>query len=252
MRVERNSVRRGAALRLALDAPLLSREEERALFRRRKSLVSRAEEMQARIDRGEAAPALCERVEALQAEAVEVRNRIVEANLRLVVSVASKFAGRATPVGELVSDCLPPLLRAVELFDVEKGCCFSTYATHAVRNAIGRALQRNARRRERMATRDPAAFDAEAEDGGGRSAARAGRVTSLSSRALGLLPPRERTILAARFGLDGFTHEHTFGEIGGLLGLSKERARVLAHRSIDTLQSHFRDRDLESCEDYGA
>lgn len=243
MKTARNSAR-SDFVRLGLERPLLSRTQEKEHFLRMRSLVTRADELQARIDRGDASPAMIERVEALRAEANNVRNQIVEANLRLVVSVAAKFASRETPLNELVSECLPPLMRAVELFDVDQGNNFSTYATHAVRNAIGRALQRGARGRERMVSTEPGVMDAR-PGAANEDPADPVRWTKLAGRALGLLTPRERTILAARFGLDGFSHEHTFREIGGMLGLSKERARVLAHQSIETLREHFTEEDLD-------
>jgi RNA polymerase sigma factor (sigma-70 family) len=230
---------------LNLDRPLLTRPQERALFERMASLKSRADEMEARIERGEVSAALKERVEALRAEVIETRNTIVEANLRLVVSVAARFASREVPLNELVSESLAPLMRAVELFDPAQGNNFSTYATHAVRNAIGRALHRRSRWRERMVATEPMRLDETPAQPAPETPAQTTRRAALAGRALALLAPRERTILAARYGLEGFDREHTFREIGGLLGLSKERARVLAHESIEALQAQFGNEDLE-------
>lgn len=228
-----------------LDRPLLTRQQERDLFERMGSLKSRADDMEARIERGEASVAMKERVEALRAEAIETRNTIVEANLRLVVSVAARFASREVTLNELVSESLAPLMRAVELFDPAQGNNFSTYATHAVRNAIGRALHRRSRWRERMVATEPFRMDETPAQPAPQTPAQMSRRATVAGQALALLAPRERTILAARYGLEGFTREHTFREIGGLLGLSKERARVLAHQSIEALQSQFGEDDLD-------
>lgn len=225
------------------DVPLLSRDEERSCFTRMKRLRARAADLQARVDGGEASPAVIERIEALTVEAISLRNRIFEANLRLVVAVASKFAGPAFPLDELVSECVPPLLRAVELYDVDRGNSFSTYATHTVRNTIGRALQRRSRLRKQQPSVASEVLDrSPAEPDGSAAAETASRI---AARVMAPLPERARKILAARFGLHEFPREHTYGEIGRMLGLSKERARVLAHRALEAVQETVFDRDLE-------
>lgn len=225
------------------DVPLLSRDEERSCFTRMNQLRTRAADLQARIERGEANPAMRERIEALAAEATSLRNRIFEANLRLVVAVAAKFASPSFPLDELVSECVPPLLRAVELYDVDRGNSFSTYATHTVRNTIGRALQRRSRLRKQQPTVDSEVLDkslAASDQTGAVEAA-----SRLAAKVMTPLPERTRMILAARFGLHEFPREHTYGEIGRMLGLSKERARVLAHRALEAVQETAFDRDLE-------
>jgi RNA polymerase primary sigma factor len=86
--------------------------------------------------------ALAKRIERGDAEAKE---RMINSNLRLVISIAKRYQGHDVPLGDLVQDGCIGLNRAVEKFDWRRGFKFSTYATWWIRQACQRAISNQSR-----------------------------------------------------------------------------------------------------------
>jgi RNA polymerase primary sigma factor len=247
------------------DGPLLTRQEERELARRK--------------DEGDEA----------------AKRRLIECNLRLVMSITRNYTKAGVPLLDLIQEGNLGLIRAVEKFDYKLGFKLSTYATWWIRQAVTRALADQGRtirlpvhvaeqtrkvlRARRILAqklnRDPeipeiakeAGFTPERvqelleliEDpvsletpvGDGESVYSdliedtktdqpdAATANLLRSRelagALRRLSPRMRRVLTLRFGLDG-EHPQTLEQVGVGLGITRERVRQLESRALRELR----------------
>jgi RNA polymerase primary sigma factor len=255
------------------NVPLLTREDER--------------ELAARVHAGDMA----------------ARDRMIRANLRLVVKIAHDFEGHGLPFLDLISEGNMGLMKAVERFDPAKGAKLSTYAAFYIKQAMRRAIADCARlirlpvytqekilllgraenklreilgrtpsdeeigeemslpvvkvRRLRTAAMQPASLDAAIDGDDGDSFAEivaddrgpapdahlAGEDNAqLVNELMVKLPPREQEVLRQRFGFeeDG---ERTLAEIGGRMGLTRERIRQLQNSALRRLRTKLMSRE---------
>jgi RNA polymerase primary sigma factor len=246
--------------------PLLTREEERELARRK--------------DEGDE----------------WAKRRLVECNLRLVMSITRNYVNSGVPLLDLIQEGNLGLMRAVEKFDYRRGFKLSTYATWWIRQAVTRAIAdqgrtirlpvhvvdqvRRAKRARRILTqklnRDPLPEEIAAESGidvervhelfdlvedpvsletpvGDGESLYADLLEDENAdqpeavlaelrcgveleEALDSLDDRMRRVLELRFGLNGHFPQ-TLEEVGNVLGVTRERVRQLESRALGELQS---------------
>ena len=247
------------------DGPLLTREEERELARRK--------------DQGDEA----------------AKRKLIESNLRLVMSITRHYTRAGVPLLDLIQEGNLGLIRAVEKFDYRMGYKLSTYATWWIRQSITRALADQGRtirlpvhvadqvRRLMRARRilvqklnrdptiaelaaqsgfpekrvgqlldlveDPVSLETPVGDGESlygdliedTKTDRPDETTAVQLRrkeltlALGRLSPRMRRVLELRFGLAG-SDPKTLEEVGEQLGVTRERVRQLESRALRDLR----------------
>jgi RNA polymerase primary sigma factor len=126
---------------------LLNAEQEVELAKRIEAGLFAAEKLRqaAGGSAGKVAPPLRRELEWLVRDGERAKNHLLEANLRLVVSLAKRYTGRGMQFLDLIQEGNLGLIRAVEKFDYTKGYKFSTYATWWIRQAITRAMADQAR-----------------------------------------------------------------------------------------------------------
>jgi RNA polymerase primary sigma factor len=121
--------------------PLLSREEEIDLAQ----YIERGREAQRKLSTDEYESDEIDELESQIEQAQEARRHLIEANTRLVVSVAKRYRGYGLPFLDLIQAGNVGLIKAVDKFDYHRGNRFSTYATWWIRQAVTRSLTQHGR-----------------------------------------------------------------------------------------------------------
>jgi RNA polymerase primary sigma factor len=123
--------------------PLLTAEEEVDLAKRIEAGLFASEKLAGTVKKLD--PKLRRELDLIERDGQIAKRKLVEANLRLVVSIAKRYVGRGMLFLDLIQEGNLGLIRAVEKFDYTKGYKFSTYATWWIRQAITRAIADQAR-----------------------------------------------------------------------------------------------------------
>ncbi len=220
------------------EMPLLTREQEQHVFRKYNFLKYRAGKLREELDPAAPKAALMDEIEALYQQAIETKNEIARANLRLVVSIAKRHVTPDQNFFELVSDGNVSLLRAVEKFDFARGNKFSTYASWAIMKNFARTIPGEFKHRDRYRTSQDELFAATPEYRGnqmfeeGAQHTREAQVEKILRR----LDEREQKIIMGRFGLERGHEPQTLKEVGASLGVTKERIRQIEARALNKLR----------------
>jgi RNA polymerase primary sigma factor/RNA polymerase sigma factor len=220
------------------ETPLLTGDEEQYLFRKLNFLKHRIQQLQAELDPQRARASQMDEIERYHAEAAQTKNRLVQANLRLVVSIAKRHVTPSHDFFSLVSDGNISLIRAVEKFDYARGNKFSTYASWAIMKNFARSIPDEFKHQDRYRTSLDELFLSQPDDRSDQyEQEQAQRLREEQiHRILTRLDEREQRIIISRFGLD---HQHeplTLKEVGEDLGVTKERVRQLEARALDKLR----------------
>src|SRR5262249_4470705 len=143
-------------------------------------------------------------IEDLQLQATEVKDRLINANMRLVANIAKRHAGQAENFFELLSDGNMSLIRAVEKFDFGRGFKFSTYASWAIMKNFARSIPDEKVHKERFVTGHEVVFEVAPDNRSDENeiVASQERASHSVNRLLQYLEPREREIIRLRAGLD--------------------------------------------------
>jgi RNA polymerase sigma factor (sigma-70 family) len=121
---------------LAATAPVRPAEERRLIY-----VMLDGKEASKRLAQGsDLSPEECDKLQTKKDEGITARKTLIQANGRLVISIASKYSGHGLSLAELSQEGVLGLIRAIDKFDTSKGVRLSTYASYWIRQSVSRAV----------------------------------------------------------------------------------------------------------------
>jgi len=230
------------------ETELLTAEEERSLFRRMNYLKFRANAVRSTLDPEDPDEDAIAAIEAFLTSAQDIRDHIVNANMRLVMSIVKKFVTPQVSFDDLLSDGIFLLVQCVDKFDYDRGFRFSTYAYRSIARGSYRKVTDLQKELARYSTsgNDDAGFDV--EDEGNTSSMDEQTWSTLRELLAGMmhkLDRREQFVIRGRYALSAHRKVRTFQSLADKLGVSKERVRQLEQRAVGKLRTMAASVDLD-------
>lgn len=205
--------------------PVLSAEEEYQIFDCYNYMKYRLANLQKELRYG--GLRILYLAESCYDRVTQIRNILIETNLRLVVSIAKRKSTSDSHLDRLVSDCNITLMRAIDLFDHRLGIKFSTYATVAISRSMLRVLKKTVPI-EAVFSLDEAATTDPIEP------TEPGRFREMY-RFLAELNLRDQDVIQRRFGLNGYS-SMTLEEVATVYSISRERIRQIEKKALGELR----------------
>jgi len=231
----------------------LSARQERAIFERFNYARYRVFKILEAANNKTLKPSVLDELLVWARRAHDLRCRIVQLNMPLVLAMAKRIHLNGVDFAELISEGNMALLRSVDKFDPMRGFKFSTYACRAILKSFSRVAMRTSRYRGRFPTEfDPSLERSDFQDRM-REDQRGDCLEELQlilAQNLARLNDIEQTVIRERFSLDGPLPEgvkpKTLEQIGHLLGVTKERVRQIQNKALNKLRQTLEEEFLAS------
>ena len=243
---DENTVAEETEISRLCETGLLSSAQEVLLFSTMNQLKYGANVLRSRLNPSRPALSTMDLIEELLAEAEEIRNHIVQANVRLVIAIVKRLTGPQHSFDEFVSDGMLSLMQVAEKFDFDRGFRFSTYAYRAITRTVYRKMANVHKQDTRMTTGvEDSLMDVPNRHEMTLSEQTWSNLRGLLGHFMDSLDDREQMIIHARYALGQTSKSQTFQSLADELGVSKERVRQLERRAVRKLQTLAAKVDLD-------